>query len=73
MPFVAYVKDRVSKDGVTAMDLTVPFDETSILADNLAYLVKAIDLEDISIKPSTEADAKIQEDCAPGKPFSVFN
>jgi len=73
MPFVAYVKEQVSKDGVAAMDLTVPFDETSILIDNLGYLVKAIELEDISIKPSSEADAKIQEDCAPGKPFSVFN
>merc|ERR1712168_1150125 len=73
MPFVAYVKERVSKDGVAAMDLTVPFDETSILMDNLGYLVKAIELEDISIKPSSEADSKIQEDCAPGKPFSVFN
>jgi len=72
MPFVAYIKDRVSKEGVTAMDLTVPFDETSILVDNLGYLVKAIDLEDIEIKPSSEADAKIQEDCSPGKPFSVF-
>ena len=24
------------------------------------------------IKPSNEADGKIQEDCAPGKPYSVF-
>jgi leucyl-tRNA synthetase len=72
MPFVAYVKERVAKDGVGAMDLSVPFDETAILMDNLGYLVKAIDLQDISIKPSSEAEAKIQEDCAPGKPLSVF-
>jgi len=72
MPFVAYVKDRVSKEGVKAMDLTVSFDEASVLVDNLAYLVKSIELEEIDIKSSAEADAKIQEECAPGKPFSVF-
>lgn len=72
MPFVAHVKERVKKEGEAAMDLTVPFDETSVLVDNLAYLIKAIELENIEIKPSSEAEAKIQEECAPGKPFSVF-
>jgi len=73
MPFVAYVKERVSTEGVSAMDLTVPFDETSVLVDNLGYLIKSIALVDIEVKPSTEADAKIQEDCAPGKPYSIFD
>ena len=29
-------------------------------------------LVSVEIKPSSEADNRIQEDCAPGKPFSVF-
>lgn len=28
------------------MDLTVSFDETSVLVDNLAYLLKAIEVRD---------------------------
>ena len=35
-------QDRVAKEGVSAMDLTVPFDETSVLVDNLRYLIKTI-------------------------------
>lgn len=73
MPFVAYIKERVSKEGAGAMDLRVSFDEASVLMDNLAYLVKTIELEKIEVKSSSDAEAKIQEECAPGKPYSVFS
>ncbi|XP_047126079.1 leucine--tRNA ligase, cytoplasmic isoform X1 [Hydra vulgaris] len=72
MPFVAYVKDRVQSEGASAMDLTVPFDETAVLTENLAYLLKSVELEKIEIKPSSDAEAKIQEECLPGRPYSVF-
>jgi len=29
-------------------------------------------LENIEIKLSSEADNKFQEECAPGKPYSIF-
>jgi len=72
MPFVAHLKSRVATEGVSALDLTVSFDETSVLMDNLTFLLKSVELEKIEIKSSTEAESKIQEECAPGKPFSVF-
>ena len=31
-----------------------------------------LQLENIEIKSSAEADGKIQEECAPGKPYSIF-
>jgi len=72
MPFVAHLKTRVATERVSAMDLSVSFDETTVLMDNLTYLLKSIELENIEIKPSTEAEAKVQEECAPGKPYSIF-
>lgn len=72
MPFVAHLKTRVATEGISAMDLNVSFDETSVLMDNITYLIKSIELEKIEIKPSSEADNKIQEECAPGKPYSIF-
>eukprot|EP00794_Sanderia_malayensis_P007562 gene7562-8400_t len=71
MPFVQFVKRQVELVGPSAMDLTVDFDEHEILMENLAYLMKAVELEDIQIKPSSEADEKIAEECTPGKPFSL--
>ena len=32
------------------MDLTVSFDETSVLVDNLAYLLKAIEVRDHNLR-----------------------
>jgi leucyl-tRNA synthetase len=71
MPFVAHIKGNVEKEGVKAMALQVPFDEQSVLIDNITYLMKAIEL-DIEVKSSEGEDQKIQDECAPGKPFTVF-
>lgn len=71
MPFVSHVKGQVEKEGVKAMDLQVPFDEQTILVDNLAYLMKALEL-DIEVHSAADAEQKIQDECAPGKPFTVF-
>merc|ERR1711974_15310 len=72
MPYVAHCKGQVMKNGTKALDLQVPFDEMYVLMDNLTYLVKSIELEAIEVLPSSEAEQKIQEECSPGKPFTVF-
>jgi len=72
MPFVSYVKDQVAKEGVKALDLQVPFDEVSVLVDNVTFLLKSIELEDLEVKSTDGADAKVLEECSPGKPFTVF-
>ena len=43
------LQNRVISTGTSAMDLTVPFDETAVLMDNLAYLVKAVGVSIIVI------------------------
>ncbi|XP_048589324.1 leucine--tRNA ligase, cytoplasmic isoform X3 [Nematostella vectensis] len=73
MPFVQYVRSNVERDGPSAMDTTVPFNELEVLRENEGYLKKALDLVHLEIKPSSEGDAKVQEECAPGKPFTVFS
>ncbi|XP_068702613.1 leucine--tRNA ligase, cytoplasmic-like [Montipora foliosa] len=72
MPFVQHVKECVERDGPSALETTLQFDERQVLEENKPFLRKALELVKIEIKPSSEADNRIQEDCAPGKPFSVF-
>ena len=38
------LQERVLKEGISAMDLNVPFDETAVLSENLAYLLKSIEV-----------------------------
>jgi len=72
MPFVQHVKESVERDGPAALETTLPFDERQVLDENRPFLTKALELVSVEVKPSSEADKRIQEDCAPGKPFSVF-
>ena len=43
-----------------------------LLVSSFISLFHTPQLSRVEIKPSSEADAKIQEECAPGKPYSVF-
>lgn len=72
MPFVAFTKERVAEQGIQAMDLTLEFDEKTVLEDNMEYLKSNLGLEEIVIKYSTEANEKTQEECRPGVPFIQF-
>lgn len=72
MPFVQHIKEKVTADGIRGMDRTSEFDEKKTLESGLDYLVSSLDLEGVEIKYSEDATEKIQEQCAPGKPFSSF-
>lgn len=73
MPFVQHVKEMLAEKGREALDLTLPFDERATLERNLNYLVRSLDLKEIWVEEATMSpDAKIREDCTPGKPLSVF-
>jgi len=73
MPFVATLKELVTKTGITnALALTSPFDEQSVLESNLAYLVDTLELEGIEVRCSTSGNTKVQEDCCPGHPLCEF-
>ena len=54
------------------LDLSLEFDEYSVLEDNRDYLVSTLQLEGIDIEYSDKASEKTQEECRPGAPFIVF-
>ena len=72
MPFVAFTKERIANQGMSALDLSLEFDELKVLQDNVDYVTATLQLEGVSVQYSSEASDKIQEECRPGTPFVVF-
>uniref|UniRef100_A0A1B6DI73 leucine--tRNA ligase n=1 Tax=Clastoptera arizonana TaxID=38151 RepID=A0A1B6DI73_9HEMI len=74
MPFVQATREKVAMIGLYALNLTLDFDEVSILNTNKAYLENTLDLEDIELQSSTskEAPERVKEDCCPGAPYITF-
>ena len=72
MPFVAWAKERVNEQGLSALDLTLDFDERIVLEDNVTYLLNTLQLDGVEVKFSSEANEKTQEECRPGVPFIIF-
>lgn len=72
MPFVQTTKENVEKTGTNALNLTLDFDEYSVLSENISYLINTLELEGLEIKYTVEADERIKEDCCPGQPFIVY-
>ena len=71
--FVAFAKERVADQGLSALDLSLEFDEKKVLEDNLNYLVSTLEMEGVDVKFSSEASEKIQEDCRPGNTMEITN
>merc|ERR1712203_1193649 len=71
MPFVAFMKDKVVTKGLSALDTSLPWDETAVLRDNLSYITSSLDLEGVDIAPASDLGEK-GEDCRPGAPFITF-
>lgn len=74
MPFVQVVKEKVEKSGLSALSLTMEFDEQAILQENIVYLCNSLELEglDICFSSDPTAEERIKEDCCPGHPYIVF-
>ncbi|KAK6317471.1 hypothetical protein J4Q44_G00128710 [Coregonus suidteri] len=70
MPFLAVIKEILEKNGARVLELE--FDERAVLLENIVYLTKSLELDQIDVVFASEADDKIMQDCCPGKPFSVF-
>ena len=71
--FVAFAKERVADQGLSALDLSLEFDEKRVLEDNLNYLLNTLEMEGVDVKFSSEASEKIQEDCRPGNTMEITN
>jgi leucyl-tRNA synthetase len=72
MPFVIVVKENVVKNGPSALNLTLDFDEKAVLEENMSYLDNTLELEGIELKTTDTADDYVQEETCPGKPFIVL-
>ena len=73
MPFIPFVRAAMAEKGRDALALVLPFDETATLVTNVAYLQKALKLEEVTIKALTDCtDAKLAMQGKPGDPVSVF-
>jgi leucyl-tRNA synthetase len=72
MPFVAMKCAETVDVGLSALELTVPFDELALLKDNAVYLSKALELP-VNVELAANGDAKTQNTCCPGSPVIVAN
>ena len=63
----------MADQGLSALDLSLEFDEKKVLEDNLNYLVNTLEMEGVDVKFSSEASEKIQEDCRPGNTVEIEN
>ncbi|TMW63632.1 hypothetical protein Poli38472_002573 [Pythium oligandrum] len=72
MQFAAFVKDEAIVRGQEALDLSMPYDQKAVLESNKLYLLRSLDLEDITFYYVGDeipgADEKKLELAAPGKP-----
>ncbi|XP_046624335.1 leucine--tRNA ligase, cytoplasmic [Neodiprion virginianus] len=73
MPFVQATREKMDTLGVSALNLTLDFDEVDVLTINQDYLRSTLDLEKIEIKYSDEAPEKTKEECCPGAPYISFS
>ncbi|KAL5460341.1 hypothetical protein EMCRGX_G033786 [Ephydatia muelleri] len=74
MPFVQSLKDGLANKGLEALDLTLRFDEKAAIERHLPYLVRSLELKELWVDSvGSSTDPKIQEECLPGRPYSIFS
>lgn len=73
MPFVQLMKEGVETSGLKALNTTMDFDEKEVMEMYKKYLLSTLELEDLVVKFSEEAEDKVKEDCVPGSPFLTLH
>ena len=74
MPFVAFVKAQVAEKGPGCLESHLPFDEFDIFKQNELYILRSLDLDDLTVCKATDhPDQKIVADVCPGKPLCMFD
>ena len=72
MPFVAFMKEKVSSSGsLNVLDTSLPWDEVKVLRENLSYLVTTLGLEGLDLASASELGDR-GEECRPGAPMVTF-
>jgi len=78
MPFFKSKSDVAEISGKAALEVRLPFDECALLAENLSYLERALNLESISIRSVSYEDQQSESNplissASPGSPASIFS
>ncbi|XP_074598670.1 leucyl-tRNA synthetase isoform X2 [Brevipalpus obovatus] len=72
MSFAEARKKMLLTQGDQVLSQTAPFDEMTLLSDNLQYLINTLGVDNIELKSSDCADEKVREECCPMEPVIVF-
>jgi len=74
-PFAAFKRDEAAQFGASALEASVPFDERSLLTENVNYLKQKLAV-DVTVASADELQSPDQKDAAsnaqPGKPAIHF-
>jgi len=70
MSFVPMVKEGFKVRGPVALELKMPFDEIAFVNDNINYIKKSLDMQDVTVK-APEDDAT-KEKVKPGEPLVTY-
>ncbi|KAK2588219.1 hypothetical protein KPH14_004254 [Odynerus spinipes] len=73
MPFVQVLREKMESAGLSALNLTLDFNEYDVLEQNKKYLQSTLELDEIIIKYTDEAPEKTKEECCPGSPYMNFS
>jgi len=76
MSFAASIADDVKEFGLTAFELAMPFDETKILQDNIEFIRRALELQQVFIFAPNDKNIpdpiEKKENAQPVKPTAIF-
>ena len=74
MPFAQMIRERMTSAGVAALKNTVDFDEEKILKESLNYLKETLELEQLEVKWTDEANnERTKMEVIPGEPFLALS
>lgn len=72
MQFASFMKSEAVEVGKVALDVQLPFDQSSILNESLSYLKAQLNLENLDVVKVEEAEGipeRIAEQVTPGMPY----
>lgn len=79
MPFVQFIRDRVSQNGGIALSVEEDFDQKEVLEQVRDYLLCTLQLENleiVNIANTIETTKEVSEtikSCSPGTPLIIYN
>jgi leucyl-tRNA synthetase len=72
MPFAKFMMDKAISAGPMVLDTKLPFPEREVLEENLSYMMRSLNLEDIKVRSCSDEGKPIECDSAtPGNPVLV--